>query len=169
MLDLNPFNLISSIFGGGSFRDVDIRIAELDLRASDLVRRRAEVMVQLHDEITDLVLDVERGDRQIELLQTQQRSHQQRVAVMEAGYRTGAGDTAQMIGLWQQTENLAARLIEATVNREQSVRRLLEITGYEAPVELAPPGSDRPSMSDRDSFLEHEQSRRPGDEGRSTC
>jgi hypothetical protein len=113
LLELNPFNLIESLFGGGSFRDVDIRIAELELRVSDLVRRRAKVTVHLHDEVTDLVLEVERGDRLLALLESQYLSQQQRVAVMETGYRTGSGNTAQMISLWQQTENLEAQLTDS--------------------------------------------------------
>jgi hypothetical protein len=156
LLELNPFNLIETLFGGGSFREVDLRIAELELRLSDLIRRRAEVTVQLHTGVIDLVLSVERGDRQLALLQSQLLSQQQRVAVMEAGYRTGSGDTAQMISLWQQTENIEAQLTETTVSREQSIRKLLETTGYEASNELAPTGGDRLRSGD-DETLEVSQ------------
>lgn len=158
LLDLNPFRLIETLFGGGSFRDVDIQIAELVRRVSELVRRRAEVTVQLHDEVTDLVLDVEKGDRQIALLQSQLVSQQQRVAVMEAGYRTGSGKTTQMIALWQQSENLEAKLTEATVEQEQSIRKLLELTGYEAEPsgEMDSTGGDRPSTTGSGAALESE-------------
>lgn len=132
LLSLNPLRLIETLFGGSSARDVDLQIAEIELRVSDLIRRRAEVTVSLHDRVTELVLSVERGDRQIDLLQSQLTSHTSRVAVMEASYRAGAGSTAQMITLWQQTENLQARLTELRVEREQSVRRLLEMTAVQA-------------------------------------
>lgn len=156
LLDLNPFRLVETLFGGGSLRDVDLRIADLEVRVSDLIRRRAEVTVQLHDEVIDLVLEVEKSDRQIALLQSQLLSHQQRVAVMEAGYRTGSGETTQMIALWQQSENLEAKLTEATVEREQSIRKLLELTGYEAATigEMDTAGGDRPAVGDSSAALE---------------
>jgi hypothetical protein len=65
LLHLNPMNLIGSLFGGGSFRDVDLRIADLQVRVSDLIRRRAELTVRLHDQVLSDVLDIERRDRQI--------------------------------------------------------------------------------------------------------
>jgi hypothetical protein len=131
LINLNPIGLIESLFGGGSFRDVDLRIADLELRVSELIRRRAEVTVQIHDQVTELLLGIEKNDRQIALMQKHLASHRQRVAVMESGYRVGEGSTEQMIRVWQQGEDLQARLTEAQVNREQSIRKLLELTGYE--------------------------------------
>jgi outer membrane protein TolC len=102
------------------------------VRVSDLVRRRAELTVSLHDEVLGLVLEVEKGDRQIALLQAQLESQRRRVAIVEVGYRLGQGETTEMMGLWQQTENLRSRLVEVEVGREQGVRRLLQVTGYES-------------------------------------
>jgi outer membrane protein TolC len=158
LLTLNPLSLIGSLFGGGSFRDVDLRIADLQVRVSDLVRRRAEVTVQLHAEVTELVMQVEKGDRQIALLQSQLANQQQRVSVMAIGYRLGDGTTEQMIRLWQQTEALEAKLTEMQVNREHSLRTLLERTGYEAATtdELDSTGGDRSSATGSGATLESE-------------
>lgn len=160
LIDLNPFRLIETLFGGGSFRDLDLRIADLEVRTSDLIRRRAEVTVQLHDRVTELILGQEKGDRQIALLTSQLLSQRQRVAVMEVSYRLGEGSTEQMIGLWQQSENLEAKLTEATVDREQSIRKLLELTGYEAATtdELGAAGSDRPAVTGGGAALEQKSS-----------
>jgi hypothetical protein len=134
LLRLNPMTLIGSLFGGGSYRDVDLKIADLQVRVSDLIRRRAEVTVQLHDEVMDLVMQIEKGDRQIALLQSQLQNQQQRISVMEISYRLGDGSTEQMINLWQQQETLAAKLTEVQIDREHSIKTLLERTGYEAAV-----------------------------------
>lgn len=132
LINLNPMGLLETLFGGGGFRDVDVKLAELELRVSDLVRRRAEVTGQLQQQLLDLVLDIEQGERQIALLRSQIATHQQRLAVIEIGYRLGEGSTEQIMELWQQRETLEAQLTEETINREQSIRRLSELTGYEA-------------------------------------
>jgi hypothetical protein len=150
LIDLNPIGLIETLFGGGGFRDVDLKIADLEVRTSDLIRRRAEVTVELHGQVTDLLLGMEKSERQMALLQSQILSHQQRVAVMEAGYRTGQGSTTQMIGVWQQDEDLQSRLTEAQVNREQSVRKLSELTGYDAISTDAQRPADTDNPDDRD-------------------
>jgi outer membrane protein TolC len=111
---------------------VDLRIADLEVRVSDLVRRRAELAVSVHNEVLALMLDVEKGDRQIALLQAQLKSQQRRVAIVEVGYRLKQGETIEMMSLWQQTENLGARLVEVQVRREQGVRRLVELTDNSA-------------------------------------
>jgi hypothetical protein len=132
LVQLNPLSLIGSLFGGGSFRDVDLKIADLEVRVSDLVRRRAELTVSVRDEVLGLVLEVEKGDRQLELLRSQVESQGRRVAIAEVGYRLGQGETIEMMSLWQQTENLGSRLVEAEVGREQVVRKLLALVGDEA-------------------------------------
>jgi hypothetical protein len=132
LIQLNPLSLVGSLFGGGGFREVDLRIADLEVRVSDLVRRRAELTVSLHDEVLGLVLEMEKGDRQIALLQGQLESQRQRVAIAEVGYRLGQGETIEMMGLWQQTETLGARLLEMEVGREQVIRKLLALVEAEA-------------------------------------
>lgn len=152
LIDFNPIALIEALFGGGGFREVDLKIADLEIRTSDMIRRRAEVTVQLHKQVTDLLLGTEKSERQIELLQGQLVSHQQHIAVMEAGYRTGQGSTEQMIGIWQRREDLQARLTEAQVSREQSVRKLLELTGYEAISADDQRATDAAGSDDRHDF-----------------
>lgn len=128
---LNPLTIIATAFGGGAVRDVDLKIAELEVRVSDMVRRKAEVMVTLRDRIIELVLDYEAAERQRSLIESRITTHQQRVAVLEISYRLGEGSTETMLPLWQRTEELQAQLAEVAVKREQSLRKLLELTGYE--------------------------------------
>jgi outer membrane protein TolC len=132
LINLNPLSLIGSLFGGGGFRDVDLKIADLEVRVSDLVRRRAEVTVQMHDQVLGLVLEVEKGYRQLELLRSQVESQRRRVAIVEVGYRLGQGETAEMMQMWQQIETLAGRVVEIEVQREQSVRKLSQLTDCSA-------------------------------------
>lgn len=164
LIDLNPLRLIETLFGGGSFRDVDLKMADLELRVSDLMRQRAAITVQLHDEVTELVLLVERSDRQIALLRSQLESHEQRLRVMEISYRLGNGSTAQMIGLWQQRENLVAKLTEAEVSREQSIQKLLELTGYEVATseQMDPADGDRAVVTGGSAALESRSGGSPG-------
>jgi outer membrane protein TolC len=58
------------------------------------------VTVQIHNEVTELVLEVERDDRQVALLQSQLTNQQQWVEVIEVSYRLGEGSTEQMMDLW---------------------------------------------------------------------
>ncbi|NJP09650.1 MAG: hypothetical protein HC866_09320 [Leptolyngbyaceae cyanobacterium RU_5_1] len=130
---LNPLNLLANAFGGGASGDLNIKIAELEVRVSDLVRRRAEVMVNHRDDVIDLVLGYEKAERQRSLIQSRILTHRQRVQILEVSYRVGQGTTEGMMNLWQQGEELEVQLTDATVASQQSVRKLLELTGYELP------------------------------------
>lgn len=88
------------------------------------MRRREEVAEGLAREVIDGVLEYEALGRRLALLERQLETQLQRQAVMEVAYRTGQGNTATMLGVWQQTEDLQARIEEVGIEREQGVREL---------------------------------------------
>ncbi|NEP58713.1 MAG: hypothetical protein F6K31_17130 [Symploca sp. SIO2G7] len=85
-------------------------------------------------EMVDLMLDYERLNRQTALIESQLESHQLRVAVTEARYRTGQGSTTSMIGLWQRMEDLAVRGSEKRIEQDQIKRALEILTGETDPI-----------------------------------
>ena len=134
---LNPVgfaqNAIENLLGGGRVGNRRIAVATLEVRLSELQRRRGELEAQLRDEVLDLVLAYEKLERQLAGVRSQLAAHQQRVAILEASYRTGEGSTAQMIQLWQRTEDIEAKVRETEVSQSQTYRALLELTDYEDP------------------------------------
>ena len=126
----DPIRLIQNLLGGGDVQRDRIDIAELELRQADLVRRRWEVSEAIASEVIDRVLEWERLDRQVGLMIAQLHTQRQRAAVIEAGYRTGSGSTPSMLTVWQQTEDLEARLLETQIDQNQ-VRQELEGVVYE--------------------------------------
>ena len=129
-ITMDPIRLIQNILGGGDVQRDRIDIADLELRQADLVRRRWEVSEAIAQEVIDRVLEWERLDRQVGLMITQLHTQRQRAAVIEAGYRTGVGSTPSMLTVWQQTEDLEARLLETQIDQNQ-VRQKLEGVVYE--------------------------------------
>ena len=128
-LTLDPLRLVQNLFGGGDVQRNRLAIAELEIRAADLVRRREEVAEGLAREVVELVLEYEQLGRQIELLDSQLLTQQQRQAVMEAQYRTGQGRTTTMLGVWQRTEDLEARQLEKQILQTQTQQELEVLAG----------------------------------------
>jgi hypothetical protein len=124
-LTMDPLELVQNLLGGGAVQRERVAIASLELQAADLVRRREEVAEDLAREVIGLVMDYERLGRELGLLASQIETQQLQQAVMEAGYRTGQGDTVQMMSVWQRTEDLQAQRQERSVAQGQ-VRRELE-------------------------------------------
>ena len=123
-IELNPVgfaqNAIENLLGGGRVGNRRIAVATLEVRLSELERRRGEVEAQLQDEVLGLVLAYEKLEQQLIGVRSQLTSHRQRVAVLEASYRTGEGSTSQMIGLWQRTEDIEARIRETEISQSQT-------------------------------------------------
>lgn len=128
-LTMDPVRLIQNVLGGGDVQRDRLAIATLELEAANLIRRREEVAEGIAREIVDLVLNYEHLDRQAMLLASQLESHRLQVAVAEARYRTGQGSTTSMIGLWQQTADLAARCSEHRIGQAQDIRNLEILIG----------------------------------------
>ncbi|MEM6424235.1 MAG: hypothetical protein AAF728_03605 [Cyanobacteria bacterium P01_D01_bin.128] len=144
-LTLDPMRLVQNLLGGGDVQRNQLAIAELEIGATDLLRRREEVAESLGREVIDRVLDYEELDRRLESLNGQLATHEQRVAVYEVKYRTGQGSTTTMLSYWQRTDDLQARIEEVEIDQGQTVRELevlcrVEETGTGA---TADSGGDR--------------------------
>lgn len=128
----DPVRLVQNLLGGGDMQRDRLAIAELELQQADLVRRRWEVSEAVAQTIIDQVLNWERLDRQLELLDSQILTQQQQQAVMEASYRTGLGSTPTMLTVWQRSEDLEARQIEAQIDQTQTRQGLERLVfGFE--------------------------------------
>ncbi|MGB3495208.1 MAG: hypothetical protein WBA57_20935 [Elainellaceae cyanobacterium] len=128
----DPVRLVQNLLGGGDVQRDRLVIADLELQQADLVRRRWEVSEAIAQTIIDEVLNWERLDRQLELLDSQMLTQQQQQAVMEASYRTGSGSTATMLTVWQRAEELEARLIETQIDQTQTRQGLERLVfGFE--------------------------------------
>ena len=123
-LTLDPMRLVQNLLGGGDVQQNRLAIAELEIGAADLIRRREEVAESLGQEVIDLVLDYEAQTRRLENLQGQLETQLQRQALMEVAYRTGQGSTTTMLSMWQRTDDLKARLEEVEIRQGQTVREL---------------------------------------------
>lgn len=128
----NLIGLVANVLGGGDAQKLDLAIADLELKTDELRRRRSEVEGQIGDKVRDLVLEVEQRDRRLAVVRTQQTEYRQKVAVLEVAYRTGQGSTSQMMGLWQQGDDLNANLSQAESDRLAAIQKLLNVTGYDS-------------------------------------
>ena len=137
-LTLDPVELIQNIFGGGAVQRNRLAIADLEVQVADLIRRREEVAEALAREVVDQVLEVEQLGRRLELLDAQIVTQEQREAVLEVSYRMGEGSTINMLGIWQQTEDMVAKRAELAITRERLVtelERLIGVSGDEGEAE----------------------------------
>jgi len=128
-LTLDPIALVQNIFGGGAVQRNRLAIADLEVQVADLIRRREEVAESLAREVVDQVLEYEQLGRRLELLDAQIVTQEQREAVLEVGYRMGEGSTVNMLGIWQQTEDMVAKRAELVITRERLMAELEQLTG----------------------------------------
>lgn len=128
-LTLDPVELVQNIFGGGAVQRNRLAIADLEVQVADLIRRREEVAESLAREVVDQVLEYEQLGRRLELLDAQIVTQEQREAVLEVSYRMGEGSTINMLGIWQQTEDMVAKRAELAITRERWVTELEQLTG----------------------------------------
>lgn len=134
----DPFALVQNILGGGEVGRDRLRVAELEVEAANLIRRREEVATAIAREVIDQVLQYEQMGRQLDLLDSQIVTQQHQQAVMEASYRTGGGSTSAMLAVWQRTEDLEGRRVEMAIARERVVVELAQVVGAgEAAIESA--------------------------------
>ncbi|MEM9814989.1 MAG: hypothetical protein AAF827_01045 [Cyanobacteria bacterium P01_D01_bin.6] len=123
-LTIDPLQLVQNLLGGGDVAANRLAIAELEIGAADLIRRREEVAEVIAQDVIDLVLDYEASGRRLEALEGRLATQLQRQAVLEVRYRTGQGTTDQMLRMWQQTDDLRARIDEVRIDQDQTVREL---------------------------------------------
>lgn len=121
---LDPLRLVQNLLGGGDVQRNRLAIAELEIGAAELIRRREEVAEAIAQDVIDLVLGYEASVRRLETLDGRLTTQLQREAVLEVRYRTGQGTTDQMLRMWQQTDELRARIDEVQIDQDQTVREL---------------------------------------------
>lgn len=127
----NPIGIVANILGGGDAQRVELAIADLELQADELRRRRSQVEIQAREQVLGLVLELEQMERSIEGMKATQAANAQRLAVIEVGYKFGRGSTAEMIGLWQAAEAEKGRIGEVERDRVQVIRKLAMLTNYD--------------------------------------
>jgi hypothetical protein len=142
---IDPLRLVQNLLGGGDVAANRLAISDLEIKAADLLRRREEVAEAIAEDVIDLVLDYEASGRRLEALDGRLTTQLQRQAVLEVRYRTGQGTTDQMLSMWQQTDELRARIDEVQIDQDQTVREL-EVLCY---VEETGTGAAAASGSDR--------------------
>jgi hypothetical protein len=137
-LTLDPLKLVQTLFGGGDFQDSEIAIADLEIKKATLeaqqagfLWRESEIKTQLREQILSLVLDYEATVRQRSVTEKQLKNQQLLQQVIEIDYRSGAGSTQTYLASLEKTERLESQLTTLKIQQEQSLRRLLAITGFE--------------------------------------
>ncbi len=135
----NPLRIAANLLGGGDVQrdniaiaDLEIKSAELEAYRANLHRRKAEVKSKLREEVLGLVLKYEAAEREYVLAQSKLATYSQQRQLIEIDYQFGNGSTTQMLGLWQQGESLEAEVIQVESKKTEIVRKLLQMTGFEA-------------------------------------
>lgn len=136
-ITIDPVKLIQNIFGGGDVQRDNLAIADLEVKTADLEAARAELERQreaekilLGDRVLRLVLDYERSDRTITLIQSQQETFRLQNEVFRIQYRLGEGSTEQLLGMTTRGDRLNEQLTDASIKRDEAVRELLQLTEY---------------------------------------
>lgn len=133
---IDPLRLVQNLLSGGDVQRNRLAIAELEIGAADLVRRREEVAAAIAQDVIDLVSEYEELDCRSISLNGQLKTQLQRQAVLEVRYRAGQGSTNQMLSMWQQTYELRARIGEVQIDQVQMVRALEVLCTEESAAEL---------------------------------
>ncbi len=94
-------------------------------------RQREEEKVNLGDKVLRLVLDYEAAQRQIDLVRSQLETFNQQQSIRRIRYRLGEGDTSEFLEQEVRGDGLEARLVELETLKQDKVRELLQVTGYE--------------------------------------
>ena len=134
----DPVSIAANILGGGNMQRDNIAVADLEVKSGELEayranlhRRKAEVKSQLREEILGFVLEYEAAEREYALAQSKLATYSQQRQLIEIDYQFGNGSTTQMLSMWQQGENLEAKVIKAENSRDESIRRLKQLTNIE--------------------------------------
>ena len=131
----DPLRIAANILGGGDVQrdniviaDLEVKSGELEAYRANLHRRKAEVKSQLLQEVLGLVLDYEAAEREYVLAQSKLGTYSQQRQLIEIDYQFGNGSTTQMLSMWQQGESLQADIVKAENSRDESIRRLKQLT-----------------------------------------
>ncbi len=111
--------------------DLEVKAATLEAARAELERQREEEKVNLGDKVLRLVLDYEAATRQVELVRSQLITFTQQQEILRIRYRLGEGDTSEFLEQEVRGDGLEAKLVELESLRQDKVRELGQVTGYE--------------------------------------
>ncbi|NES68899.1 MAG: TolC family protein, partial [Okeania sp. SIO2D1] len=133
----DPIKLIQNIFGGGDVQRDRIAIADLEIKAADLEAAKAEldfargnIQSSLEQEVLELLLTYEESTRQRKLTQSQLDTFNQQYEIYRIKYRFGQGSTSELLSLEQRGNQLNTDLTNQTIEQQESIRKLVNLTGY---------------------------------------
>ena len=135
-ISTNPVDIIQNIFGGGDVKRDEIAIANLEIKTADLLAAKAELerqqeeeKLKIEDKVLRLVLDYEASQRRYNLLSSQLETLEQQREVLRIAYRMGRGSTSQILGMEDKRDRLSEQLIDVSINKDESVRKLVQLVG----------------------------------------
>ena len=128
-LTLDPLRLISNLFGGGEVRRDRLRITELEIRSSELIRRQAQIKDQIRSEIREILLGYEERDRRLSFLRRRLRSQEVVLQLQQIDYQYGGVNTSQMVSAWDRHDSLSQQISEIEQHQTQTKDNLLLLIG----------------------------------------
>ena len=135
---VNPFVWIKNIAGGGEMQRDRLAIADLEIKAATLEAARAELENKLESEklalkekVIELVIEVEEGDRQINLIQSQIETFELQEKIFRIKYAQGGGSTSQFLAMEDKKERLNDKLLDAQNDYYKAIRELGQMIGEE--------------------------------------
>jgi hypothetical protein len=120
----NPVALVQNILGGGDAQKVDLAIADLELKTSELEARKAEIASKLKDRVLTELLRFEELHDRSELQAAIAARETTRFKVIEVGYRLGEGSTAEMMSLMSQLDRVKAQAVTTKLERKAQALKI---------------------------------------------
>ncbi len=134
---INPFSWFKNIVGGGDIQrsriaitDLELKKANVEAQRAELERRYSEVQSRTREQILTLVLDYEAATRQAALIAAQLNNHRVISKVVEVEYRFGGSSTESYLAAVEKKERLENQLIQTQIAQEESLRKILSLTGF---------------------------------------
>ena len=84
----------------------------------------------MREKILTLVLEYEAAGRQITFITSQLNNHRILFKVMEIDYRFGGSSTDAYLAAIEKQERLENQLIELRIAQQESLRKILSLTGF---------------------------------------
>jgi hypothetical protein len=130
---INPISWIKNLFGGGDIQRERLAITDLEIKKADIEAARAELESLLQEQILTLALNYEAAVRQSSSIISQLDDHQILSKVVEIDYRFGGSSTDAYLAAVEKRERLENQLIQTQISQNESVRKILSLTGFTAP------------------------------------
>ena len=100
---------------------------------TQLDSKRIAPLSPLFVQILTLVLDYEATERQAALIVAQLNNHQIILKAMEIDYRFGGSSTDAYLAAVEKQERLENQLIQTHIEQQESLRKILSLTGFDSP------------------------------------